>query len=132
MASCSESTSMLAIIKYFALPGIFCPPTKVQLCSSGLHAQEARDIRSRRFDFNDDRFVDTFDTVRHALGMPANIARAENVGFFPDGHFNLALDDVSQGFVLVHVQGSPHSRRIVDFQESHLVALYEWLYQQIT
>src|SRR5215831_15195245 len=111
---------MLAIIRYLGLPAMVRDSFHVLPISC---SQESCDVGSGRLNFDNDGFFKALDSMRNALGMAANIARAEDINLLPDRHFNFSFDDIGERLVGVHMHRRADARLIMNFQKSHFIAL---------
>src|SRR5918994_6210930 len=97
----------------------------------GSSSEEGCDIRCGGFDFDDNRFFQTLNSMSHTFGMTANVARAENVNLFSHCHLDLSLNDICQGFVRMDMERRADSGLVMNLQKGHFVTHNQWLYQEV-
>src|SRR6516162_6873785 len=99
--------------------------------SSLSHREEGTDLGRRRLDLDHNGIFDGLQSVENPFGMPADIARSHNEFLRADSRFHFSLHNVGNRFVRVGVKRGADSRRIVDFEERHLVTLDKRLDEHI-
>jgi DNA-binding transcriptional regulator YiaG len=94
-------------------------------------AKKGTDLGRRRLDLDYNGVFDGLQPVEDTFGVPANIARSHDELLRADRRFHFALHNVGNRFVRVGVKRGADSRRIVDLEECHLVALDKRLDEHI-
>jgi len=95
------------------------------------YREEGTDVGRRRLDLDHDGVFDGLQSMEDSFGVPADIARSHDEFLQTDGRFHFALHHVSDRFMRVGMKRGADSRRVVDFDESHLIALDKRLDEHI-